>query len=271
MVSPDDLGDDARVKRRARIALLFLLSVLLAPDDARAQRLRRRFEPTDLELRGRGTVELDVQTGVIQGASSRRVVAPDVEATLGLSANAQLQIDTALGFDDDHGGGLHFFENTWTALKLGIFDDGGATTKSVWAGGIQAGPKLPTTSWSRGLGVEALAIVGRASGPAHVFAQAGMLLDPYDVSPGAPRLRPFAVEGGFDLDLDLDTRDAWSIKAELGGARYFSHHTAEVHLTGGIAYRMVPWLELSAIAIAGLGPGDRFGALLGAAPRFAVF
>lgn len=140
-----------------------------------------------------------------------------------------------------------------------------------WAGGIQAGPKLPTTSWSRGIGVEGLAIVGRSSGPAHLFAQVGVLLDPYDVSPGAPRLRPFALEGGFDLDLDLDSRDRWSIKVELGGARFFSHHTAEAHVTGGLAYRVVRWLEVSVIAIGGIGPGDRFGALLGAAPRFDLF
>lgn len=250
-----------------------LAALMLVEHSAVAQhvrRIRRRFEPTDLDLRGAGTTELDVQTGFVEGASSNRIVAPDIEAIVGIGPNAQIQIDTTLGFDSAHGSKFRFLDNTWASLKLGIFDSGDDDDDSVpaWAGGIQAGPKLPTTAWSRSLGAEAIAIVGRSVGRLHVFAQGGVLLDPYVTVPNARDLRPFAAEGGVDLSLGLDTNEKWELKAELGGAHYFSPATTELHGTGGIAHHPAPWLELSVIGIAGLGPGDRLGLLFGVAPRF---
>jgi hypothetical protein len=261
-------------------ALLFSLE----SGSAYAQSIRRRFEPTDLKMKRVGTAEIDIQIGFVQGALGHRIVAPDIEASLGLTSFAQLQIDTSFGFDDgtndDFAGvaprtaptkAFQFLENTWAALKLGIVDRIDPVTKRGWVFGVQAGPKLATTSWSRGTGLEALAIVGRSGGSLHLFAQGGVLLDPYFLDATGSRFRPFAVEGGLDLDLDLDSVDKWSFRAELGGAHFFAPKFDQIHLTAGISYRIVRWLELSAIGIAGLGPGDRLGGLLGATPRFDLF
>src|SRR4051794_10759566 len=102
---------------RRLASLGVLIALLLGHADASGQhalRIRRRFEPTDLDLRGAGSAEIDLQSGIIEGASSRRILAPDVEALVGLTPNAQVQIDTTLGFDDGHSPRLRFLENTWT-------------------------------------------------------------------------------------------------------------------------------------------------------------
>jgi hypothetical protein len=258
-----------------QIAGLLVLAALVTFEEAAyaqrtAARVRRRFEPTDLDLRGAGAAEIDLQGGPVAGATSSRVVAPDMEATLGLSPNAQFQLDGAMGFDDSHGPTFRFLENVWTSIKLGMFDRNDETGVA-WAGGVQAGPKLPTITSSHGIGLEALAIVGRSNERLRVFGQAGVMLDPFVSVPNAPDVRPFAAEGGFDLELDLDARGLWSLKSELGAAHFWSLGTTEVHLTAGLAYQFLPSLELSAIGVGGLGPGDRVGFLFGAAQRFSVF
>lgn len=247
--------------------------LLLDATSAHAQRRtsRRRFEPTDLDMKGgAGVIALDVQGGVIQGDQTRRVITPDIEAAFGLSAFAQLQIDTSLGFDQDTGEKLVFLENTWTSLKLGIVDEVHPVTKHAWAGGVQVGPKLPTAYGAHGPGFEGVAIAGRSAGGIHLFAQAGFVLEPFLSTLDFARYRPFGVEGGFDLDLDLDSNDRWSLKSELGGTRYFQPRVFEIHLTAGVGFKVVPWLELTALIVSGVGQGDRFGGLVGVAPRFDV-
>jgi hypothetical protein len=254
-------------KRLASVAVVVAIAAL-APD-AGAQRTRRRFEPTDLNLTAKGVAEIDVQGGYVVSEPENHVIAPDVEASLGIAQNAEIEIDTSYGLER---GKPMFLDQTWASLRLGVYDvPGKEDGEAAWAAGVQAGPKLPTGPDSRGLGFESIAIGGRNVGRVHLFLQAGMLLDPEDLTlPN--RTRPFGVEGGGDLDLDLDDVDRWSIHAELGGVRFFSPHPDQIHATAGAALRVVPSLEVSAVALVGLLPGsDRFGILLGVAPRFRLF
>jgi len=249
---------------RARV----VVAILTLASTAEAQRVRRRFEPTDLRLTPQGVAEIDLQGGYLHGSPSDHVFAPDVEASLGISSRAELEIDTTYGFED---GKPMFLDDTWTSLRVGIVDiraEGAA--EAAWAAGIQAGPKLPTAPSSRTLGAEWLVIAGRNVGRYHVFFQIGGLLDPKDLDAGGAR--PYGLEGGVDLDLDLDDVDRWSVKAELGGVRFFSPHADQIHATGGVAYKPIDWLELSLVAVGGiLKSGDKYGLLFGASPSFKAF
>jgi hypothetical protein len=248
-------------------ALILFLAACLAPRAAEAQRARGRFEPTDLDLTGAGVVEIDLQAGYVKADDGHRIVAPDVEASLGIAKNAEIEIDTTYGVEDVP----HFVDQTWVSLRLGIWDSRHPNGDVAWAAGIQAGPKLPTLSQSRGLGWESLAIVGGNTERLHVYGQIGLLLDPVDLSI-AQHTRPAGVEGGFDVEVDLDDVDRWSLRGELGAVRFVSPHPDQIHATGGCALRVVPWLEVSVIGLVGFLPGgDRYGALLGVAPRFSVF
>jgi hypothetical protein len=252
--------------------LAFSIAALLAvtTSDAAAQRARRRFEPTDLNLQHAGTVEIDTQVGVIRGEDGTRTYLPDFEASIGISSQLELEVDGAFGLA---GAKPQFLDNTLLAMRLAVLDvRDSPTSTSAWAAGVQAGPRLPTALGTRGLGVEALAIAGRTAGRLHLFVQGGTLLDPFQAAPGARASRPFGVEGGLDLDLDLDDKGAWSLKGELGGVKFFSADRSQLHLTAGPALWVVPWLELSVVGVLGFLPGgDHYGGLLGAATRFSAF
>jgi hypothetical protein len=239
---------------------------------AGAQRTRRRFEPTDLRLQPAGVAEVDLQAGVVSGEDGERAFAPDFEASLGLSPHLELEIDGAFGLDQlSH---PEFLDNTLVALRIAVVDEPDTPgSKSRWSGGVQAGPRLPTLPSTHGIGFEALAIAGRSAGKVHVFAQAGTLIDPAEQVRDHRRLvRPFGIEGGLDLDLDLDDHDTWSLTGELGGIHYISPHRDQLHVAGGPSVQVSSWLELSLIGLFGILPGgDRVGVLLGANSRFALF
>jgi hypothetical protein len=245
--------------------------VLASADDAAAQRARRRFEPTDLDLRAPGTLEIDTQVGVIRGEDGTQAFIPDFEVSLGVTSQLELEIDGSYGLDPT--ASPRSLDNTLVAMRLAIVDDRDTpTSTSAWAAGVQVGPRLPTALGASGLGLEALAIGGRTAGRLHLFVQGGTIVDPLQSVPGARSVRPVGIEAGVDLDLDLDDAGKWSLKAELGGVKFFSPDASQLHLTAGPALQVVPWLELSLVGVQGfLRGGDHYGALLGATTRFNVF
>ena len=258
--------------RRASLALLVIVGLVAEAGPAAAQRPRRRFEPTDLRLQPAGVAEVDLQGGIVTGEDGQRAFLPDVETSLGISSHVELELDGTFGLD--RLSKPVFLDNTLLAVRIGIVDEqdvpGGT---SAWSGGVQAGPRLPTLPGTHGLGMEALAIVGRTAGGMHLFAQVGSLIDPSESVAGYRRpVHPFGLEGGLDLDLDLDGSDRWSLNAELGGITYFSPHRDQLHAAAGPAVRVSKGLELSVIAIVGvLAGGDRLGLVLGANSRFQAF
>jgi hypothetical protein len=251
-----------------RPASLVLALAVLAPGTAlAARRARPRFEPTDLELEDAGTVEIDLQTGYVQGSGPARLVIPDLELDLGLTSSVELDVDAAYAIEGPETGPFSLDhsapDSLWVSAKVGLASlDGDAGGLGL---GVQIGPKLPAGAGSHGLGLEGLFLVGLQRGRVHLVLQVGGFVDPAP-DPGAPR--PRAIEGGADLDLDLDRAGHWSITAELGGVRFFSDDPHQLTATAGLAWDPSPRLEISLAGLVGLLPGgDRWGLLLGFAPK----
>ncbi|MDB4933950.1 MAG: hypothetical protein JWP87_922 [Labilithrix sp.] len=260
------------MNRRRAAALAAFAIVLACPGHANAQRTRRRFEPTDLRLQPAGVAELDLQAGVVTGEDGQRAFVPDFEASLGITPHVELEVDGAFGLDRLVTPEL--LDNTLVALRLAVIDEPDAPeSSSKWSGGVQAGPRLPTLPSTHGMGFEALAIAGRSTERIHVFVQAGTLVDPAEPVRGRRSLvRPFGIEAGLDLDLDLDDRDVWSVTGELGGIHYLSPQRDQLHAAFGPSAQVSSSLELSLVGLVGILPGgDRLGLLLGANSRFRMF
>ena len=232
---------------------------------------RHPFEPTDLELDDPGTLDIDHQTGWVhgEGDSGNRLVLSDFELDLGLRNDVELDLDGAFGFDNYGTSAQRLTgEPLWTAMKLGFgddHDDGG--TSFAW--GMQLGPRIPTLNSGRGIGYEALVLVGISQRRAHWVANLGGFIDPgAEIGSG----RPTAALGGLDLDLDLDERNTFSLLGELGAGYYLSSDPHDLHATAGIDWSPAKWLDLSLVGFAGFLPnGDRLGAFLGASPKLALF
>jgi hypothetical protein len=263
----------AAVSARLALALLVLSVVLFVPRSARAagRRSRPLFEPTDLELEEPWTIEADVQLGLVQGGDGRRLVLPDFEVDLGLTPGIEVDLDGGYALEGPGSGPLAFDhpspDSLWTAVKVGLVSlDGPAGGLGL---GVQLGPKLPVASGSHGLGVEGLALLGLRRQRTHVVIDLGAFVD-CSPAPGAPR--PRGIEGGIDLDVDLDPGGRFSFTAELGGVRFISSDEPhQLVATAGVAFAPGPHLEISLVALAGvLAGGDRYGLLLGLSPKFSL-
>jgi hypothetical protein len=246
--------------RVARAALVLGAITTLTP--ARAQ-MRRRFEPTDLELQPPGTIELDAQVGFTKGETAERVALPDFEVSIGLTDSVQLEVDGAYAVEGRDG--AHFSpdhsapDNLWISSKLGLADVRDDATGRAWGIGAQLGPKVPLSPGARGAGYEALVLVGRTLPRVHVVVNLGGFVDPGAVD---PRHRATALEGG--VDLDLDAAGVWSFVAEVGGQRFFSGERPQAHATAGITWSATPHLDLSVLGLVSLlAGGDRAALLLG--------
>jgi len=254
-----------------RVLVLAMALALAAPTTAHAAAARRIFEPTDLELEESGTVELDLQFGLIRGPSPYRVSVPDFELDIGLTKNLELDIDGAFALEGPDTGGLspHHWnrDNLWVGAKMGLLDFLDDETKQSFALGIQVGPKLPIARGSHGLGFELLLLGGFHQGRTTIVLNAGFVADPLPDDVGTPR--PQGIEGGIDVAVDLPGNGKWSATGELGGMRFFSNDPHQLVATAGIAYNATPWLSLSLVGLAGFLDGnDRYGILLGASPKY---
>jgi hypothetical protein len=245
----------------------------MAAQPARARAVRRLFEPTDLELEDPGLLELDGQLGIIRGSEAFRLSAPDLELDLGLPHGIELDLDGALTLEARPDAALTFdhaaADNLWVGIKTGLFAWNDPAAAEAWALGLQIGPKLPLAPDARGVGIEALALVGFHRGGTHLMLNVGGLVDPASGDTG----RPLGVEGGVDLEQDL-IGDRWSLTAELGGIYFRSDDPHQLTATAGIAWSPSQTLELSVVMLAGVLPGpgnDRYGVLLGLSPRIALW
>jgi hypothetical protein len=220
--------------------------------------VRPIFEPTDLELEEAGTLDLDLQIGIVRGRQASRLVIPDLELDLGLGSNVELDIDGAYAIEGPQGGSISFDhpapDSLWVSAKVGV-----ELLGLGW--GIQLGPKLPVAAGSHGVGAEALLLVAKHTGRWHIVLNGGGFIDP-DGGDG----RPLGLEGGIDLAIDFG---AIALTAELGGVHFFSADPYQVVGTAGITWSQSERLDLSLTAVViGIGGGDRYGVLLGVSPKF---
>jgi hypothetical protein len=234
-------------------------------------RNRPLFEPTDLEMEHAGVVELDVQVGMVRGDAPWRMVVPDVEVDVGISQNVELDVDGAYAIEGPGNGQFSFDhpapDNVWVAAKLGLYDSRDGGRSAAWAIGAQLGPKLPLANDARGIGYEALLLVGHTLGESHIVLNVGGLVDPgARISSG----RPAGVEGGLDLDLHFG-HSPLSITGELAGVHFFSPDADQLNMAGGVTLAASEQLDFSLLGLVGFLGGDRAGVLFGVSPKFALF
>jgi hypothetical protein len=263
--------------RRAVVVAVGLLVSLTGARAALARRgVRPLFEPTDLELEDPGVAEVDVQVGPIRGQGPWRLVVPDFELDLGLLNNLELDVDGAYALEAPPGS-FRFQnaapDNLWTALKLGIWDwaDEGKTPDEVvaWAMGMQVGPKLPVAVGTRGVGFEALFLLGSVIGKAHFVLNAGAFVDPH---PTATSPRPIGIEVGLDFDSDLDKAGHYQVLCELSGVKFMSLDPSQMLATAGLGWSPTPATQLSLIGLVGFLEGsDKYGALFGVTQKIGIW
>jgi hypothetical protein len=239
----------------------------LAAGPAEARRVRRHFQPTDLELEDPGSLSLDLETGFVRGPDALRAAVPDAEIELGLSAAFEIDIDAAFWLESTGNGARAFdhltLDNLWLGGKVGLFTAQDEDDASGLALGLQAGPKLPLAAGARGLGFEGVLLLALHQGRSYLTFNAGGLLDPA----GDTGERPLAIEGGVDLDRELGQTGRWSAAAAVGALHFFSSDDDQINVSAGLSFTVSDRLELSLIVLSGLLAGsDRWGVLLGVSP-----
>jgi len=254
---------------RALFAASAALAIVVTSPPAGA--LKRRFEPTDLELEEPGTLQADVQLGFLQSDGPGRLLLPDAELDLGLAPNVEVDVDFTFGLEGPAKGPYSLdhpiTDNTWLAVKLGLLDVRDARAGTAWALGLQLGPKLPISQDARGVGYEALFLVGRSMRSLHVGLNVGVLADP---GASVSRDRPVGAVAGLDVEYDLPHDVA--ILGEIGTVLYFSGDPHELEGTLGVQWSPVEEMDLSLMGLVGLPPGsDQYGILFGVARRFSLW
>jgi len=258
------------------VALGFACAVACLPSNARARSTRRHFEPTDLEMERAGTLDVDLQLGLMREAQNWRGSVPDFEVDFGLAPGVELDLDGAYHVDGAHQeeDGAHdaqgSFDNLWVAAKLGLYDSRVPGQSRAWAVGVQVGPKLPLAADARGLGAEALLLFSETWGSHQLVVNGGGFVDPAD---GASTARSRGMEGGLDLNLDTGAKGL-AVTGELGGVHFLPGSTEkdQLHATAGLSWAANDHLDLSLIGLVGLlGGGERGGVLVGVSPKFDVW
>jgi hypothetical protein len=250
------------------------LTVFAATPVAFARRgVRPLFEPTDLELEPTGSLDVDLQIGVIRSQGPYRLVIPDFEFDFGLLPNLEIDLDGAYAIEGPQTGPFSLDhaapDSLWLSVKVGFLDWNDDEAHSSWAVGAQMGPKMPIQSGSHGLGVEALLLVGHAFSRTHLVLNTGAFVDP---APDASSGRPTGIELGLDVDRDLDSGGRFSLKGELSGVWFLSDDPRQLLATLGPAWAVTPNLDVSLIALWGFWAGsDRYGLLVGVSPKFRLF
>ncbi len=239
-----------------------------------AGRPQPRFEPTDLELEDPGVLDVDLQIGPAKGQGAWRLVVPDFEIDLGLRPNVELDLDGAWAWEGATSGpGSTLFDHTapdnlWPSVKLGLFDRHDEEAHTAWALGVQVGPKLPVAPGTSGVGVEGLALSGRAVGRTHLVLNLGALVDPDNAGSG----RPAGIEAGLDIDIDLDAQGTFSFSGELGGVYYLSSDPHQGAATAGVTWAVTDHMDLSVVALVGVLSGsDTFALFFGFSPKVTLW
>ncbi|MGC4093448.1 MAG: hypothetical protein QM756_37240 [Polyangiaceae bacterium] len=252
---------------KARAWLGLLAWIALASPCAARSHVRPLFEPTDLEFDAPGTIDFDLQFGLMRSQGPWRIVVPDAEIDFGLLPNLELSVAGGYAVEGPEQGPFAFDHSVpsslWTALKFGALDIRSADGQAACALGTALGPKLPVPS-QRGVGVEGLLLLGLMRTRTHAVLNIGGFVDPRWVG----GTRPSGLEAGLDLARDLDDAGRFALVGEIAGVRSFSGDLPQLTISGGGAYSPQPWLDLSLMVVGGVLSGsDRYGLLFGVSPK----
>lgn len=250
-----------------------LVALLLTPPALARPHLRRHFEPTDLELELPGTVQLDLEVGLVRSQDPWRLVVPDFDLDVGLATWLELGLNGGYALEGAPGESFSLDHSTsdplWASAKVGLLDLVDEEASRSYALGLQAGPKLPTFPGGHGVGVEGLLLGGVGLGATTLSVNVGGFVDP---AQAGSNQRPIAFESGITWDQDLDHAGHYSISTDLSGVVFAHHEPAELELAVGPVVEVASWLDLSFTAVLGLLPsGDRYGALFGFSPHLQVW
>ena len=269
------MTDPSRCSWLRCVRLLALATLALWWDRTASARtgVRPLFEPTDLDLEQPGTLEADLQLGMIRGRGPWRVVIPDFEVDFGIHRNLEFDLDGAYAIEGPSRGPFAFDhaapDSLWLSAKLGLLDWRNEQATIGWATGAQAGPKLPVAHGSHGVGAEALWLVGFTMKRTRLVLNSGAFYDP---NPDPQTPRPVGLELGLDVEHELGSSGRFSLKGEVTGVYFLSPDPHQLASTFGPAWRPHPDLELSLVGLVGyLGGGDRYGLLLGVAAKLHLF
>jgi hypothetical protein len=228
---------------------------------------RRLFEPSHLQLQPPGMLQLDLQMGVIQGASAARMSLPDAELSLGLASWLEFDVTGSLALEGRPGHSLaydHIYrDNVWTAFKVALFDYTPSPSSGGFGLGLQLGPKWPVTQGVHDVGIEGLLLASWCSQRACLSLGAGGLADPvHDDGSG----RSHGVEGGTDVAWFLDGRQRWSLLGSVGFVLFTSRDPNQVNGTFGVGFTPNQSWSFSLMTLGGLPGSDRYGLLFGVSP-----
>jgi hypothetical protein len=260
----------ARARMSSRAPILATLAAILLTS-ATAGAVKRRFEPTDLDLAAPGTMGVDLQLGLVQSDGPLRLVLPDAELNLGLASNVEIDVDFSFGVEGPANGAFAFdhttTDNMWIAAKLGLLALRDPAAGTAWALGLQLGPKVPLSRDAVGAGYEALFLVGCTTGQVHLGLNLGGLIDPgAEVS----RRRPVGVVMGVDAQLDVT--EQFTVLGGLGAVLYVSANPHALEGTLGLQWSPTETLDVSLLGLVGLPPGsDRYGVFVGVAKTFQLW
>jgi hypothetical protein len=199
-----------------------------------------------------------------------RIVVPDFELDLGLLPWLELDLDGAYAVEGPQTGPFSLDhaapDSLWPCAKVGLYGFHDDDTKSGAGLGLQVGPKLPTGP-QRGLGVEALVLLGGVRGAVTAALNFGAFLDP---APDAVSRRPRGLEVG--IDLELAPNDLISLTGELAAVHFTSTDPDQLQASVGAVWAANANLDLSLTGLLGtLSGGDRYGILLGVSPKVRLF
>lgn len=258
---------------RACLVLASLAGMLATTSAFGRPHARRHFEPTDLALEVPGTMELDLETGIVRSRGPWRVVTPDFEIDLGLTSWLELDLDGSYAIEGAVDKPFSFDHSTreplWPSVKLGVLDAVDEELRRSYAVGAQLGPRLPVLGAGHELGVEGLLLAGASFGETRLALNVGAFVDPALAAQGK---RPVGFQTGVNWERELDRGGCYLLAAELAGVAFVSGEQAQLQASFGPSYAPSRWLRLSVTTLVGFTPGsDRYGILLGVAPRMPLW
>jgi hypothetical protein len=252
---------------------LALAGPFAVPERACARHVRPLFEPTDLEIEQPGVIQGDLQFGVVRGEGLARIVVPDFEVDVGILPNLELDVDGAYAIERGTRGPFSFDhaapDSLWTAAKVGLYDRQNEAAATALAFGVQLGPKWPIAAAAHGVGVEGLALVATSYTIVHAVWNLGGFVE---CAPVPHAERPRGLEFGLDLAVDLDDDQRFSLTSEFSLVHFLSLDADQFATSVGVSWSITDTLDVSVVGLVGLlAGGDRYGVLLGVAPKFALF
>ena len=252
-------------------ASIVALALLVACGEAAALTRRPQFEPTDLDIDAPGVLDLDLQFGLVRTGRGLHAFAPDLEIDLGIAPGFELDLDGTFMLASGPGGVFPLdtpqYDNLWVSTKVMMFDWADTDRHRALAIGLQQGARLPVSTAGRGVGFEALLLVGVALPRMRLTLNLGGVADP--ASEDSPPTN--ALLSGLNASFDMDSKGLLTLEC-AGLVAWSPGRPTDAAVTFGLTYAATQWLDLSITGLTGyLDGGAAYGLLLGISPQIRLW